>query len=70
MEYSEDNKPQKIKTIVISTQHDEFDKEEVMLSKIKNDIHSILIPRILKNIPIQSFLMRILNILLIQLENL
>ena len=32
VEYSEDNKPQKIKTIVISTQHDEFDKEEVMLS--------------------------------------
>ena len=51
VEYSEDNKPQKIKTIVISTQHDEFDKEEVMLSKIKNDIHSILIPRILKIYP-------------------
>ena len=51
VEYSEDNKPQKIKTIVISTQHDEFDKEEVMLSKIKNDIHSILIPRILKKYP-------------------
>ena len=51
VEYSEDNKPQKIKTIVISTQHDEFDKEEVMLSKINNDIHSILIPRILKKYP-------------------
>ena len=51
VEYSEDNKPQKIKTIVISTQHDEFDKEEVMLSRIKNDIHSILIPRILKKYP-------------------
>ena len=51
VEYSEDNKPQKIKAIVISTQHDEFDKEEVMLSKIKNDIHSILIPRILKKYP-------------------
>ncbi len=51
VEYSEDNKPQKIKTIVISTQHDEFDSEEMMLSKIKNDIHSILIPRILKKNP-------------------
>ncbi len=51
VEYSEDNKPQKIKTIVISTQHDEFDSEEIMLSKIKNDIHSILIPRILKKYP-------------------
>jgi len=51
VEYSEDKKPQKIKTIVISTQHDEFDNEEIMLSKIKNDIHSILIPRILKKYP-------------------
>ena len=51
VEYSKDYKPQKIKTIVISTQHDEFDEEEVMLSKIKNDIHSILIPRILKKYP-------------------
>ena len=51
VEYSKDNKPQKIKTIVISTQHDEFDEEEVMLLKIKNDIHSILIPRILKKYP-------------------
>ena len=51
VEYSEDNKPQKIKTIVISTQHDEFASEEIMLSKIKNDIHNILIPRILKKYP-------------------
>tara|TARA_B100000282_G_scaffold296692_1_gene279547 strand:+ start:1483 stop:2739 length:1257 start_codon:yes stop_codon:yes gene_type:complete len=51
VEYSEDNKPQKIKTIVISTQHDEFDNEQIMLSKINNDIHSILIPRILKKYP-------------------
>ncbi len=51
VEYSEDNKPQKIKTIVISTQHDEFDNEEIMLVKIKNDIQSVLIPRILKKYP-------------------
>ena len=51
VEYSEDNKPQKIKTIVISTQHDEFDNEQIMLSKINNDIHSVLIPRILKKYP-------------------
>ena len=51
VEYSEVNKPQKIKTIVISTQHDEFDNEEIMLGKIKNDIQSILIPRILKKYP-------------------
>jgi S-adenosylmethionine synthetase len=46
LEYSDDNKPQKIVTIVVSTQHDEFDEEEKMLSKIKNDIINILIPRV------------------------
>ncbi|MFL2593159.1 MAG: methionine adenosyltransferase [Flavobacteriaceae bacterium] len=51
IEYSDDNKPQKIKTIVISTQHDDFDDEDVMLNKIKSDIINILIPRILKKNP-------------------
>ena len=46
IEYSDDNKPKKIKTIVISTQHDEFDSEKKMLSKIKSDIINILIPRV------------------------
>ena len=51
IEYSEDNKPQKIKTIVVSTQHDEFDIEDKMLKKIKSDIINILIPRILNKNP-------------------
>jgi len=51
IEYSEDNKPQKIKTIVVSTQHDEFDIEDKMLKKIKSDIINILIPRILSKNP-------------------
>ena len=51
IEYSEDNKPQKIKTIVVSTQHDEFDIEDVMLKKIKSDIINILIPRLIKKNP-------------------
>ena len=51
IEYSDDNKPQKIKTIVISTQHDNFDVEAKMLSKIKSDIINILIPRILNKNP-------------------
>ena len=51
IEYSEDNKPQKIKTIVISTQHDEFDIEDKMLKKIKSDIINILIPRLIKKNP-------------------
>ncbi len=51
IQYSDDNKPEKIKTIVISTQHDDFDEDEIMLNKIKSDIISILIPRILKKYP-------------------
>jgi S-adenosylmethionine synthetase len=46
IEYSEDNKPQRIDTIVISTQHDDFDEDEKMLAKIKSDLVSILIPRV------------------------
>jgi S-adenosylmethionine synthetase len=51
LQYSEDNKPEKIVAIVVSTQHDDFDNEENMLSKIKSDIISILIPRLLKRYP-------------------
>ena len=51
IQYSEDNKPEKITSIVISTQHDDFDKEDLMLSKIKSDIISILIPRVIKKYP-------------------
>jgi len=51
LQYSDDNKPEKIVSIVVSTQHDEFDSEDKMLSKIKNDIISILIPRLLNKYP-------------------
>ena len=51
IEYSDNNKPQKIKTIVVSTQHDDFDVEDKMLNKIKSDIINILIPRILNKNP-------------------
>ena len=47
LQYSKDNKPEKILSIVISTQHDDFDSENIMLEKIKNDIKSILIPRLI-----------------------
>jgi S-adenosylmethionine synthetase len=46
IEYSDDNVPQRIDAIVVSTQHDDFDQEEIMLAKIKSDIISILIPRV------------------------
>ena len=51
IEYSDDNKPLKIKTIVISTQHDDFDSEDKMLNQIKSDITNILIPRLLNKNP-------------------
>ena len=51
LQYSGDNKPEKIVAIVVSTQHDDFDVEEKMLAKIKLDIMSILIPRILNKYP-------------------
>ncbi|NQW26676.1 MAG: methionine adenosyltransferase [Flammeovirgaceae bacterium] len=51
IEYSDDNKPQKITAIVVSTQHDDFDSnDEVMLAKIKSDIVNILIPRVKKGL--------------------
>jgi len=47
IEYSDDHVPQRIDTIVVSTQHDEFDTDdERMLAKIKDDVINILIPRV------------------------
>ncbi len=52
IEYSDDNLPQRIDTIVVSTQHDEFDTDdERMLTRIKRDIISILIPRVKAQLP-------------------
>ncbi len=52
IEYSDDNKPIRIDSIVVSTQHDEFaDNDEEMLAKIKTDIINILIPRVKANLP-------------------
>ncbi|GAB5417636.1 MAG: methionine adenosyltransferase [Crocinitomicaceae bacterium] len=46
IEYSDDNVPQRIDTIVVSTQHDDFASETTMLEKIKHDITTIVIPRV------------------------
>jgi S-adenosylmethionine synthetase len=51
IEYSDDNKPQRIDAIVISTQHDDFDKDAAMLKKIREDVVKILIPRVMKKLP-------------------
>ena len=51
IKYDDNNKPIAIDSIVISTQHDDFDSEEVMLAKIKADVISILIPRVKALLP-------------------
>lgn len=52
IEYSDDNVPQRIDTIVVSTQHDPFHKNDAkMLAKIKKDIIGILIPKVKKKLP-------------------
>jgi S-adenosylmethionine synthetase len=52
IEYSDDNVPVKVHTIVVSTQHDEFDNDDArMLDKIKEDVRTILIPRTKARLP-------------------
>lgn len=52
IEYSDNNEPLRIHTIVVSTSHDEFDDDdERMLAKIKSDVREILIPRVIKMLP-------------------
>ncbi|RLD84971.1 MAG: methionine adenosyltransferase, partial [Bacteroidetes bacterium] len=46
IEYSDNNKPERIDTIVVSTQHDEFASDEAMQQKIKEDVINILLPRV------------------------
>jgi len=51
IEYSDDNIPQRIDAIVVSTQHDDFDEDSTMLAKIRKDIIEILIPRVIAKLP-------------------
>ncbi|MEO5601204.1 MAG: methionine adenosyltransferase [Cyclobacteriaceae bacterium] len=51
IEYSDDNRPVRIDTIVISTQHDDFGKDAAMLKQIREDIIRVVIPRVKKKLP-------------------
>ena len=52
IEYNDDHTPKRIHTIVVSTQHDDFDADdEKMLEKIASDVKSILLPRVKKTLP-------------------
>lgn len=46
VQYSDEGVPERIDTIVVSTQHDDFDEDEAMLAKIKDDVLGILMPRV------------------------
>ena len=56
IQYSDEGIPERIDTIVVSTQHDEFDEDEKMLAKIKDDVINILIPRVKEQIHSQKVL--------------
>ena len=56
VQYSDESIPERIDTIVVSTQHDEFDEDERMLAKIKDDVINILIPRVKQQIHSQKVL--------------
>ena len=56
IQYSDEGIPERIDTIVVSTQHDEFDEDEKMLARIKNDVINILIPRVKQQISSQKVL--------------
>ena len=56
VQYSDEGIPERIDTIVVSTQHDEFDTDERMLTHIKNDVINILMPRVKQHIHSQKVL--------------
>ena len=56
VQYSDNGIPERIDTIVVSTQHDDFDEDEKMLAKIKDDVINILIPRVKQQIHSQKVL--------------
>ncbi len=56
VQYSDGGVPERIDTIVVSTQHDEFDEDEKMLAKIKDDVIKILMPRVKQQIKSEKVL--------------
>jgi len=51
IEYGDDNRPMRIDTVVLSTQHDDFSKDAAMLKQIREDVIRIVIPRVKKKLP-------------------
>lgn len=51
LEYTDDHKPLRVDTIVISTQHDAFDEDEAMLAKIRKDLIEVVMPNVISSYP-------------------
>jgi S-adenosylmethionine synthetase len=51
IEYGDDKQPRKVHTIVVSTQHDDFADDDIMLEEIRNDVKVFLIPRTISKLP-------------------
>lgn len=51
IEYNDEHQPTRIDTIVVSTQHDDFDEDDAMLNKIREDIINVLVPRVKSKLP-------------------
>ena len=51
VEYEDSGQPKRVHTIVVSTQHDDFDEEKKMLDAIRKDVQEILIPRVIQELP-------------------
>ena len=54
VEFSAKHRPQRVHTIVLSTQHDEFDSDEAMHAKIEADVRDIVIPRLIASLPAET----------------
>lgn len=53
IEYNDRGRPVSVHTIVVSTQHDEFDEEDAMLEKIRKDVRDIVLKRVIKKLPVR-----------------
>ena len=54
IQFSAKHKPLRVHTIVLSTQHDEFDSDEAMHERIENDVRNIVLPRLINSLPAQT----------------
>ena len=54
IEYNDNHEPVRVHTIVVSTQHDEFDNDAAMQKRIKSDVKNILLPRMLEKLPAET----------------